>query len=65
MSARPGSSCPRTADAARLARINGAPGVMLSHAGVVFQTMGLEIADGRIVAVYTIRNPDKLARLNS
>jgi len=50
---------------ARLARINGAPGVVLSHAGVVFQTMGLEIADGRIVAVYTIRNPDKLARLNS
>jgi RNA polymerase sigma-70 factor (ECF subfamily) len=50
---------------ARLARINGAPGVVLSHAGLVFQTMGLEIADGRIVAVYTIRNPDKLARLNS
>jgi RNA polymerase sigma-70 factor (ECF subfamily) len=50
---------------ARLARINGAPGVVLSHAGVVFQTMGLEIVDGRIAAVYTMRNPDKLARLNS
>jgi RNA polymerase sigma-70 factor (ECF subfamily) len=50
---------------ARLARINGAPGIVLSHDGVVFQTMGLEIVDGRIAAVYTMRNPDKLARLNS
>jgi RNA polymerase sigma-70 factor (ECF subfamily) len=50
---------------ARLARINGAPGIVLSHGGVVFQTMGLEIADGRIAAVYTMRNPEKLARLNS
>ena len=50
---------------ARLARINGAPGIVLSYNGVVFQTMGLEIADGRIAAVYTMRNPDKLARLNS
>jgi len=50
---------------ARLARINGAPGLVLSHDGVVFQTMALEIADGRIAAVYTMRNPEKLARLNS
>ncbi|WP_165184820.1 sigma-70 family RNA polymerase sigma factor [Caulobacter soli] len=50
---------------ARLARINGAPGLVLSHDGVVFQTMGLEITDGRIAAVYTMRNPEKLARLNS
>ena len=50
---------------ARLARINGAPGIVLSHDGVVFQTMGLEITDGRIAAVYTMRNPEKLARLNS
>ncbi|EJL38128.1 RNA polymerase sigma factor, sigma-70 family [Caulobacter sp. AP07] len=50
---------------ARLARINGAPGLVLSYEGVVFQTMGLEIVNGRIAAVYTMRNPDKLARLNS
>jgi RNA polymerase sigma-70 factor (ECF subfamily) len=50
---------------ARLARINGAPGIVFSHDGVVFQTMGLEIVDGRIAAVYTMRNPEKLARLNS
>ena len=50
---------------ARLARINGQPGIVLSYEGAVFQTMGLELVDGRIAAVYTIRNPDKLARLNS
>jgi RNA polymerase sigma-70 factor (ECF subfamily) len=50
---------------ARLARINGAPGIVLSHDGLVFQTMGLEIVDGRIAAVYTMRNPEKLTRLNS
>jgi RNA polymerase sigma-70 factor (ECF subfamily) len=50
---------------ARLARINGAPGIVLSQGGLVFQTMGLEIADGRIAAVYTMRNPEKLARLNA
>jgi RNA polymerase sigma-70 factor (ECF subfamily) len=32
--------------------------------GVVFQTMSLEIEAGRIAAVYTMRNPEKLARLN-
>lgn len=46
---------------ARLARINGQPGVVMAHDGVVFQTMGLDIVDGRIAAVYTMRNPDKLA----
>ncbi|WP_425994827.1 sigma-70 family RNA polymerase sigma factor [Caulobacter sp. DWR1-3-2b1] len=50
---------------ARLARINGQPGIVLSHEDVVFQTIGLELVDGRIAAVYTMRNPDKLARLNS
>lgn len=49
--------------AVRLARINGQPGVVLSHAGVVIQTMGLDIVEGRIAAVYTMRNPDKLARV--
>jgi len=48
---------------ARLARINGQPGVVMAHDGVVFQTMGLDIVDGRIAAVYTMRNPDKLARV--
>jgi len=56
---------PPEGTSARLARINGQPGIVVSHAGAVFQTMGLELAEGRIAAVYTIRNPDKLARLNT
>ncbi|MFT4254474.1 MAG: RNA polymerase sigma factor SigJ, partial [Caulobacter sp.] len=49
----------------RLARINGQPGVVMALDGVVFQTMGLDIVDGRIAAVYTMRNPDKLARVQA
>ena len=45
---------------ARLARVNGQPGVVLAANGVVFQTMSLEIENGRIAAVYTMRNPEKL-----
>lgn len=51
--------------AVRLARINGQPGVVLSLGGVVFQTMGLDIVEGRIAAIYTMRNPDKLARVQA
>lgn len=49
---------------ARLARVNGQPGLVLAANGVVFQTMSLEIENGRIAAVYTMRNPEKLAGLN-
>lgn len=49
----------------RLARINGMAGIVLAHPdGRVHQTMALEIAGGRIVAVYTVRNPDKLKGLS-
>ncbi len=47
----------------RLARINGQPGLVLAADGVVFQTMSLEIEAGRIAAVYTVRNPEKLSGL--
>ena len=48
----------------RLARINGCPGLVLAVDGKVFQTMALEIEAGRIAAVYTVRNPEKLAGLD-
>jgi RNA polymerase sigma-70 factor, ECF subfamily len=48
----------------RLARINGQAGLVLSADGVVFQTVGLEIEGGRIAAVYTVRNPEKLRGLS-
>ncbi|MET3666959.1 sigma-70 family RNA polymerase sigma factor [Caulobacter sp. 1776] len=44
----------------RLARINGQPGLVMAADGAVFQTVGLEIVEGRIAAVYTMRNPEKL-----
>lgn len=51
--------------APRLARINGMPGIVLAHPdGRVHQTMALEFADGRIAAVYTVRNPEKLKGLS-
>lgn len=50
---------------ARLARVNGQPGLVLAASGVVFQTMSLEIEDGRITAVYTVRNPEKLSGLDA
>jgi RNA polymerase sigma-70 factor (ECF subfamily) len=50
---------------ARLARVNGQPGLVLAASGIVFQTMSLEIEGGRIAAVYTMRNPDKLAGLDA
>ncbi len=49
----------------RLARVNGMPGIVLVHPdGGVYQTMALEIADGRIAAVYAVRNPQKLTGLS-
>jgi RNA polymerase sigma-70 factor (ECF subfamily) len=48
---------------ARLARINGLPGIVLELPDGP-QTIALEPGpDGRIVAIYSVRNPDKLAHL--
>lgn len=47
----------------RLARygfINGLPGFITIERGDILQTTALQIEDGRIVAVYVMRNPDKL-----
>jgi RNA polymerase sigma-70 factor (ECF subfamily) len=55
---------PPAGTTARLARVNGQPGLVLAADGVVFQTMSLEIEDGRIAAVYTMRNPEKLSGLD-
>lgn len=45
------------------ALVNGSPGyVTVEHDGTL-QTTALEIADGRIAAIYIVRNPDKLTHL--
>jgi RNA polymerase sigma-70 factor (ECF subfamily) len=40
--------------------INGLPGFITIERGDILQTTALQIEDGRIVAVYVMRNPDKL-----
>ena len=40
--------------------INGLPGFVTLEADGEFQTTALEIEDGKIAAIYVVRNPDKL-----
>lgn len=47
----------------RLTTINGLPGCVSVEADGTLQTSAFEIADGRIGAIYTVRNPDKLTHL--
>lgn len=43
--------------------INGLPGFVTVEYDGTLQTTALEIADGRIAAIYVVRNPDKLTHL--
>jgi hypothetical protein len=43
--------------------IDGLPGYLSRERDNVLQTTALEIADGRITAIYITRNPDKLAHI--
>lgn len=45
------------------ASIDGLPGQVTLEADAMLQTMALEIDDGRITAIYVMRNPDKLGHL--
>jgi len=47
------------------ASINGLPGFVVRTEEGVVQTTAFEIEDDRIVALYTVRNPDKLGHLLS
>jgi RNA polymerase sigma-70 factor (ECF subfamily) len=40
--------------------INGLPGFVTIERDDILQTTALEIEDGRVVAIYVVRNPDKL-----
>jgi RNA polymerase sigma-70 factor (ECF subfamily) len=46
----------------RIVTINGAPGLLVRHPVVGNGTYTFEIVDGRIRAIYIVRNPDKLRR---
>lgn len=44
--------------------INGLPGFLTIEHGDILQTTALQIDDGKITAIYVIRNPDKLQHLS-
>jgi hypothetical protein len=44
--------------------INGLPGFVTRESDGELQTTALEIEDGRIAAIYVMRNPDKLRHLD-
>ncbi len=44
-------------------RVNGQPGLLTLIGGQVFNVLTFDVADGRIVACFIIRNPDKLAHV--
>ena len=48
----------------RAAFINGLPGFITLEADGELQTTALEIADGKIAAIFVMRNPDKLKHLH-
>jgi RNA polymerase sigma-70 factor (ECF subfamily) len=45
--------------------VDGLPGIVVIENGEVQHTMALEIDDGKITAIYIVRNPDKLGHLAS
>lgn len=47
----------------RLARINGRPGFVVGGEAHPEMYYSIDVEEGRIAAVYVVRNPDKLARL--
>jgi len=58
----------RFGDTARLLRyasINGLPGYVTIEADGLLQTTAFDIRDGRIAAVYVMRNPDKLGHIEA
>ncbi|HBD35862.1 MAG TPA: RNA polymerase sigma factor SigJ, partial [Cupriavidus sp.] len=48
----------------RAAFINGLPGIVTRESDGELQTTALEIEDGKIAAIYVVRNPDKLRHLH-
>jgi RNA polymerase sigma-70 factor (ECF subfamily) len=48
----------------RATYINGLPGLITQEADGELQTTALEIEEDRIVAIYVVRNPDKLRHLH-
>jgi RNA polymerase sigma-70 factor (ECF subfamily) len=48
----------------RTAMVNGLPGFITREADGELQTTALDIEDGKVTAIYVVRNPDKLKHLH-
>jgi RNA polymerase sigma-70 factor (ECF subfamily) len=40
--------------------VNGVPGLVAHHAGVVMTVASFDVADGRVTRIWAVRNPEKL-----
>jgi RNA polymerase sigma-70 factor, ECF subfamily len=49
----------------RIVQVNGEPALLVSLDGTLVVVMVLEVADGRIHTIRSIRNPDKLTGLRA
>ncbi len=54
---------PATWDNLRAISINGAAGLIFRDSSGALETVELDVVDDRIVAIYAVRNPDKLAHV--
>ena len=45
--------------------VNGAPALRIEVDGVLFGVVSLTVEDGRVTRIYSVANPDKLARLDA
>jgi RNA polymerase sigma-70 factor, ECF subfamily len=52
------------AKSVRVASVNGLPGFVTEDAEGLLQTTAFDIEDGKIAAIYIVRNPDKLKHLH-
>ena len=59
-----GFSASRRSTLVRTAFVNGLPGFVTREADGELQTTALEIEDGRVTAIYVVRNPDKFRHLH-
>ena len=55
---------PQGSELLRVGLVNGLPGFVTREADGELQTTALQIEDGAIVAIYVMRNPDKLKHLH-
>jgi RNA polymerase sigma-70 factor, ECF subfamily len=49
----------------RFETVDGLPGIVWIEGGEVMHTMAFEIDDGKITAIYVVRNPDKLRHVSA